>query len=137
MLWSIHRTQRRRALNASQPQLVKLTKADAEMLCYGIGYFGGLETFSFQCPGPCSTLHRVRPRQRRRLFDSATQRFRCPRLRRRAAVVDPRGNPAIAPTTKRAAPEYEANLLQDFASRPPDTVPTLDQAVEIRRHGTK
>src|SRR4030095_9186857 len=78
MLWAIPRPQRPRSLNAKQPQHKKLTKAEAEMLCYGIGYFGGLETFSFQCPGPCSTLHHVRPRQRRRLFDRATQRFRCP-----------------------------------------------------------
>jgi hypothetical protein len=104
------------------------------MLCYGHGYFGGLEAFSFQCPGPCSTVWDVRPRQRQRVFDPETQRFRCPdcgielQLSILAEILPP-------PMTKRDAAEYEANLLREFAECPPDVRPTVEQAATMRRGG--
>ena len=133
MVWSIDRTRRRRPLNARRPQLVRLAEGDAKLLCYGADYFGGLKAFTFQCPGPCSTVHEVRPGQRRRLFDSKTQRFRCPdcgielQLSILAEILPP-------PLSARDAAEYEASVIRDFEDRPPDTVPTVEQAAEIRRN---
>ena len=76
---AIDRPRRHRALRAtSERQLVSVSKAEQEMLCHGHAYFGGLEAFSFECPGPCSTVWDVRPRQRQRFFDAETQQFRCP-----------------------------------------------------------
>lgn len=134
MLWSIDRSRRRRPLNASLPQLVKLTEADAKLLCHGAGYFGGLQAFSFRCPGTCSTIHEVRPGQRRRHFNPRTQRFRCPdcgielQLSILAEILPP-------PLSKREAAEYEASLLSDCSNSPPDTLPTPEQAASMRRGG--
>ena len=104
------------------------------MLCYGSSHFGGLKAFSFECPGlGCSTLHDIRPRSRRRLFNRRTQRLRCPdcgtelQLSILAEILPPRG------LTKQGAAEYEANLLDDFTNRPQDTVPTVEQAAALRR----
>jgi hypothetical protein len=131
MLWTIDRPIRPRPLRASQPRRVTLTAADAELLRYGAGYFGGLEAFNFRCPGPCSTLHEVRPRQRRRHFDPRAQRFHCPdcgielQLSILAEILPPR-------LTRHGAADYEASVLDDMANRPPDTVPTVEQAATIR-----
>jgi hypothetical protein len=51
MLWAIDRTRRRKPLRATRRQLVRLTKRDAEMLCFGSSHFGDLKAFSFECPG--------------------------------------------------------------------------------------
>ena len=134
MIWSIHRGRRHRPLNANRPQLVRLTEGDAKMLRYGAGYFGGLKAFSFECPGRCETVHEVRPGQRRRHFNAETQRFRCPvcgielQLSILAEILPPN-------LTKRGAAEYEDTLLHDFATAPPDTVPSLEQAATMRRGG--
>ena len=104
------------------------------MLRYGAGYFGGLKAFSFECPGRCETVHEVRPGQRRRHFNAETQRFRCPvcgielQLSILAEILPPN-------LTKRGAAEYEDTLLHDFATAPPDTVPSLEQAATMRRGG--
>ena len=133
MLWTMDLLRRPRPMSADKPQLVTLSAADADVLRYGSAYFGGLEVFRFRCPGPCSTLHEIRPRQRRRLFDPRTQRFRCPhcgielQLSILAEVLPP-------PLTSQGAREHQAALLRDVADRPPDTVPTAEQAAEIRRH---
>ena len=134
MLWAIDRPRRHRALRASERQLVSVSKAEQEVLCHGHQYFGGLEAFSFECPGPCSTVWDVRPRQRRRFFDPDTQRFRCPdcgteaQLSILAEILPP-------PLSKQDAAEYEANLLSDFAECPPDARPTVEQAASMRRGG--
>jgi hypothetical protein len=119
-------------MTASKPQLVTLAAAEAERLRYGAAYFGGLEAFSFRCPGPCSTLHEIRPRQRRTVFDARTQRIRCPecgielQLSILAEILPPR-------LTTRETKRYEESVLRDVQERPPDTVPTLQQAAELRR----
>jgi hypothetical protein len=130
MVWAINRSRR---IRPRSPQLHTLTGADAEGLRHGAAYLGGPQTFTFRCPGPCSTLHEIRPRQRPRHFDSRTQRFRCPdcgielQLSILAEVMPPR-------LSSEAAADYEAELLRDVADRPPDTLPTGEQAAEIRRH---
>jgi hypothetical protein len=134
MLWAIHRTRRHAALSASEPHSHRLTEGDAEMLCHGFGYFGGLVAFSFECPGPCGTTYDIRPRQRQRFFDPETQRSRCPgcgielQLSILAEILPPR-------LSKQDAAEYEANLLSDFAEWPPDARPTVEQAASMRRGG--
>ena len=134
MLWAIDRPRRHRALRASEPQLVSVSKAEEEQLCYGHAYFGGLVAFTFECPGPCSTLYDIRPRQRQRFFDPETQRFRCPDCRIElqlsilAEILPPR-------LSKQDAAEYEANLLSDFTEAPPDARPTVEQAASMRRGG--
>ena len=134
MVWAIHRTRRHRPLSANEPQLVRLTEADAKLLCHGVAYFGGLTAFHFECPGPCSTVYEIRPRQRQRFFDPETQRFRCPdcgielQLSILAEILPP-------PLSKQDAAEYEASLLSDFADCPPDALPTVEQAASMRRGG--
>ena len=135
MLWAIDRPRRHRALRAkSERQLVSVSKAEQELLCHGHAYFGGLSAFTFECPGPCSTVYDIRPRQRQPRFDPETQRFRCPdcgielQLSILAEILPP-------PLSKQEAAEYEANLLSDFANSPPDTFPTADQAASMRRGG--
>jgi len=134
MLWAIDRPRRHHALRAREPQLVSVSKAEEELLCHGHAYFGGLVAFSFECPGPCSTVHDIRPRQRRRFFDPDTQRFRCPdcgielQLSILAEILPP-------PLSRPDAAEYEANLLSDFTNSPPDTLPTAEQAASMRRGG--
>jgi hypothetical protein len=134
MLWAIDRPRRHRALRASERQLVSVSKAEQEVLCHGHAYFGGLVAFSFECPGPCSTVYDIRPRERQRWFDPETQRFLCPdcgielQLSILAEVLPP-------PLSKREADEYETNLLSDFTNRPPDTLPTLEQTTAMRRGG--
>src|SRR5262249_20188796 len=92
-------------------------------------HFGGLEAFSFQCP--CGTVHHIRPRQRRRGFNPRTQRFRCPvcaielQFSILGEVLPPR-------MTTRAARAYETHMLRDMVHAPPDTVPTLEQAAQLR-----
>ena len=123
MLWAIDRGRRHRALRASERQLISLSRAEEEMLCHGHAYFGGLEAFTFQCPGPCSTVYDIRPRQRQRFFDPETQRFRCPdcrielRLSILAEILPP-------PLSTREASEYEAEsperLREQSAGRGPD-----------------
>lgn len=135
MLWTVDLLRRPRPLRSTRHRLIKLTAGAAEFLRYGAACFGGLETFSFQCPGPCGQLHRIRPRQRRSAFSPRTQRFRCPvcaielQLSILAEVLPPR-------QTMRVARAYEANRLGlgEFAERPADTVPTVDQAADIRTH---
>ena len=132
MVWAIRRSRRRRPLNAAQPQRVTLTAADAEILRHGSGYFGGLDAFRFQCPGPCATVHEIRPHQRRRSFDPETQRFRCPdcgielQLSILAEILPPR-------LTSQEAAAYEDDLLEEMADRPEDTLPTVELAATIRR----
>ena len=131
-MWAIRRSRRRRPLNAAQPQRVALTAADAEILRHGTGYFGGLDAFHFQCPGPCSTVHEIRPRQRQRHFDPRTQRFRCPHCRIElqlsilAEILPP-------PMTKRGAAAFEDDLLENMADRQEDTLPTVELAATVRR----
>ena len=104
------------------------------MLRHGAGYFGGLVAFTFRCPGPCSTVYDVRPRQRQRFFDPETQRFRCPDCRIElqlsilAEILPP-------PLSKQEAAAYEESLLRDFAECPPDAVPTSEEAASMRRGG--
>jgi hypothetical protein len=110
---------------------MKLTAGAAEFLRYGTAHFGGLDAFSFQCPGPCGTLHQIRPPQLRRMFNHRTQRFRCPvcaielQLSILAEVLPPR-------LTARAARAYEASRLREMAEVPADHLPTVDQAAEFR-----
>ena len=104
------------------------------MLRHGASYFGGLEAFTFACPGPCSTVYEIRPRRRQRWFDPDTQRFCCPDCRIElqlsilAEILPP-------PLSKQDAAEYEANLLRDFAECSPDALPTAEQAASMRRSG--
>jgi hypothetical protein len=111
MLWAIDRPKRHRALRASDRQLVRVSKAEEELLCHGHAHFGGLVSFSFECPGPCSTIHDIRPRHRQSCFDPDTQRFCCPdcgielQLSILAEILPPR-------LSKKRAAEYEANLLR-------------------------
>src|SRR5262245_2759246 len=134
MLWAIHRPRRHRPLHANEPQLVAVSKAEEEQLRHGHAYFGGLEAFSIECPGPCSTVYDIRPRRRQRFFNPATQRFRCPdcgielQLSILAEILPPQ-------LSKQDAVEYEANLVSDFANRPPDALPTPEQAASMRRGG--
>ena len=134
MLWAIHRPMRHRALRASEPQLVSVSKAEQEVLCHGHAYFGGLVAFTFECPSPCSTVYDIRPRRRQRFFDPDTQRFPCPdcgierQLSILAEILPP-------PLSKRDAAEYEASLLSDLADCPPDARPTVEQAATMRRGG--
>ena len=132
MLWAIHRPRRHRALRASNRQLATVSKPEEEQLGHGHAYFGGLVAFTFECPGPCSTVYDIRPRQRQRWFDPETQRFRCPdcgielQLSILAEIVPP-------PLSKQDAAEYEAKLLSDFAECSSDALPTLEQAATMRR----
>jgi hypothetical protein len=134
MLWAIDRPRRHRALRAVERQLVRVSKAEEELLCHGHAFFGGLVAFSFECPGPCSTVYDIRPRQRQRCFDPETQRFRCPdcgielQLSILAEILPP-------PLSKQEAAEYEANLLKAFANCPADALPTIEQAAAMRRGG--
>ena len=134
MLWAINRPTRHPALRAVERQLVSVSKSEADMLCHGHAYFGGLVAFSFECPGPCATVYDIRPRQRQRFFDLETQRFRCPdcgielQLSILAEVLPP-------PLSKREAAEYEANLVSDFANCPSDALPSAAQAAAMRRGG--
>jgi hypothetical protein len=132
MLWAVELLQRPERLRSTR-QLRKLTERAAEFLRYGVVYFGGLDTFTFQCPGPCAQLQRIGPRPRRRVFNPRTQRFRCPicaielQLSILAEVLPPH-------LTKRGARRYEASPLAEFAERPADTVPTANQAGAIRTY---
>jgi hypothetical protein len=134
MLWAIDRPRRHRVLRAVERQLVSVSKAEGELLCHGHAYFGGLVAFSFECPGPCSTVYDIRPRQRQRCFDPDTQRFRCPdcgielQLSILAEILPPR-------LSKQEAAEYETSLLSDFANCPVDALPTVEQAAAMRRGG--
>jgi hypothetical protein len=135
MLWAIDRPRRHRALRAkSERQLVAVSQGEQEVLCHGHAYFGGLEAFSLECPGPCSTVWDVRPRQRQRFFNQETQRFRCPdcgielQLSILAEILPPR-------LSQEDAAEYEASLLSDIENSPPDAVPTVEQAALMRRGG--
>ena len=118
--------------------LRKLTASAADFLRYGVAIFGGLApdrqtAFSFQCPGPCGTLHRIRPGQHDRRFNPRTQQFRCPvcaielQLSILAEVLPSR-------LTKPAAKAYEARRLREVANRPSDTVPTTEQAANLRTY---
>jgi hypothetical protein len=104
------------------------------MLCHGFGYFGGLETFSFRCPGPCETVYHVRRGARPRRFDHASQRFRCRKcgIELQLSILAEILPPSLS---KKRAAEYEANLLSDFESCPPDVLPTIEQAAKLRRGG--
>jgi hypothetical protein len=128
------RPRRHRALRAVERQLVSVSKAEEERLCHGHAYFGGLVAFSFECPGPCSTIYDIRPRQRQRFFDPETQRFRCPdcRIELQLSILAEILPPLLS---KRAAAEYEASLLSDFANCPVDALPTVEQAASMRRGG--
>ena len=131
MLWTVNLPRRQRPLRSFRPRLAALSARAAEIFRYGAAYFGGLEAFSFKCPGPCARLHQVRPRQRRRGFNPRTQRFRCPvcgielQLSILAEVVPPR-------MTRRGPCAYEMGVLRDSIDRPPDTVPTIEQAAQLR-----
>jgi hypothetical protein len=118
----------------ARAQLVSVSKAEQELLCHGHAYFGGLEAFTFECPGPCSTVWDVRPRQRRHFFNAQTQRFRCLDcgIELQLSILAEILPPALS---KPDAAAYEANLLSDFASGASDIVPTPDEAATMRRGG--
>jgi hypothetical protein len=71
-----------------------------------------LAALRFQCPGPCGTLHTIRPGQHDRTFNQRTQQFRCPvcrielQLSILAEVMPPRGT---TPAGERAI-EHPASL---------------------------
>ena len=131
MLWAIDRPKRHRALRAIERQLVIVSKAEEELPCYGHAYFGGLVAFTFDCPGPCSTVYDIRPRQRQRWFDPETQPFRCSDcdIELQLSIL------ARSSLPKQEAAEYETNLLSDIANSPPDAVPTVEEAALMRRGG--
>jgi hypothetical protein len=132
MLWTVDLHRRPGRLRLSRCRLKKLTASAAEFLRYGTAYFGGLETFSFQCPGPCGMLHVIRRGHRRRTFNRRTQRFRCPvcaielQLSILAEVLPPR-------QSRRAARVYEARRLREMSEVPADHLPTVEQGTAIRR----
>jgi len=115
-------------------QLRKITASAAEFLRYGVAICGAITpnrhtALRFQCPGPCGTVHTIRPGQHDRTFNQRTQQFRCPtcridlQLSILAEVLPPReGERAL-----------ESRLRRERAVRPPDNVPSVDQAAAIRR----
>src|SRR5262245_20622255 len=131
MLWTVNATRRTRPLQSFLPRLAALTERAAELFRYGALHSGGLEAFSFRCPGPCARLHHVRPRQRRRGFNPRTQRFRCPvcRIELHFSIL---GEVLPPRMTTRAARAYETRVLRDMVDRPADTVPTIEQAAQLR-----
>jgi hypothetical protein len=119
--------------------LRKITASAAEFLRYGVSIYGAIApnrhtALRFQCPGPCGTVHTIRPGQHDRVFDQRTQRLRCPTCRIElqlsilAEVLPPRG------TTREGERAIEDRLRRERAARAVDQVPTPDQAAAIRRH---
>lgn len=71
-----------RPRHRSRAFLRKLTASAAEFLRYGVAIYGAIApdrytALRFECPGPCGTVHTVRPGQHDRWFNQRTQRFRC------------------------------------------------------------
>ena len=119
-------------------QLRKLTADAAEFLRYGVAILGAIApnrhtALRFQCPGPCGTVHTIRPGQHDRTFNQRTQQVRCPvcrievQLSILAEVLPPRG------TTREGERAIEYRLLRQRVARAVDQVPTPEQAAAIRR----